>query len=57
LSGVTRREEIPIVTTEASRARWGANARAISTSEKADTAAACRKSLRFVSWKGFRPSE
>ncbi len=48
---------MPIVTTEASRARCGRNARAISTSEKADTAADWRKSLRLVSWKGWRPSE
>jgi hypothetical protein len=48
---------MPIVTTEASRARWGANALAISTSEKEETAAAWRKSLRPVSWNGFGPSE
>ena len=38
-----------MVTTEASRVRCGLNARAISTREKHEIAAACRKSARFVS--------
>src|SRR5664280_1533810 len=47
---------MPMVTTEASRARCGLKARAISTSEKQEIAAACRKSARFVSWNGLTPS-
>ena len=41
--------EIPIVTTDAFGARCGLKARAISTSENADTAVAWRKSFRLVS--------
>ncbi len=44
-----------MVTTDASGARCGLKARAISTSENAEMAVDWRKSVRAVSWKGLNP--